>query len=87
VVVYGGIGLLVIGFTAYALYSANGVVKADVVLGLAPVVWIAAGTYLLLLIMVAVSWIVGIRMITKGRAGYLTRRPRPTSSAAAGVSE
>jgi hypothetical protein len=66
-VVYRGVGLLVIGFTAYALYSANGIVKSGVVLGLAPVVWIAIGTYLLLLVMVTRSWIVGIRMMKKGR--------------------
>ena len=51
-----------IGFTVYALYSAQGIVKDD--LG-----WILAiGAYSLLLIMVAASWIVGVRMINKGRS-------------------
>ena len=51
-----------IGFTVYALYSAQGIVKDDLV-------WILAiGAYSLLLIMVAASWIVGVRMINKGRS-------------------
>jgi hypothetical protein len=67
VVVYGGVAFLVIGFTAYALYSANGIVKDDVVLVHARVVEIAIATYSLLAIMVALSWIKGLRMINKGR--------------------
>ena len=60
-VVYFGVAGLVIGFTIYALYSAQGIVKNDIV-------WILAiGVYSLLLIMVAASWIVGVRMINKGR--------------------
>jgi len=61
VVVYAGVAGLVIGFTVYALYSAQGIVKNDLV-------WILAiGAYSLLLIVVAASWIVGVRMINKGR--------------------
>jgi hypothetical protein len=67
VVVYGGVGLLVIGFTGYALYFANRVVKNDVVLVHARVIEIAFATYLLLAIMVALSWFVGLRMIKKGQ--------------------
>jgi hypothetical protein len=65
VVVYGGVAFLVIGFTAYALYSA----KRIVTLPHAPVVEIAIATYSLLAIMVALSWIVGFRMINEGRRG------------------
>lgn len=68
VVVYGGVAFLVIGFTAYALYSANGIVKDDVVLAHSRVIGIAMAGYSLLAIMVSLSWIVGIRMIDKGRA-------------------
>jgi hypothetical protein len=61
VVVYVGVACLVIGFTVYALYSAKGIVTDDVIWVLAIV------TYSLLLIMVLLSWIVGVRTITKGR--------------------
>ena len=62
VVVYGGVAVLVIGFTVYALYSAQGIVKDNLV-------WILAiGAYSLLLIMVAASWFVGVRMIKEGRS-------------------
>jgi hypothetical protein len=65
VVVYVGVACLVIGFTVYALYSAKGIVKDDVVWVLAIV------AYSLLFIMVALSWIVGVRMINKGRGAIL----------------
>src|ERR1019366_7491705 len=73
VVVYGGVAFLVIGFTVYALYSANVIVKnsnaALARVPVVPVVEIAIATYSLLFVMVALSWIVGFRMINKGRAG------------------
>jgi hypothetical protein len=59
---------LAIGFTAYALYSANGIVRGDVVLVHARVIEIAIATYSLLVTIVALSWIVGLRMIDKGRS-------------------
>jgi len=63
VVVYGGVALLVIGFTCYALLSANGLVHTEGI-------WIAVAiaTYFLLFVMVALSWIEGFRIIGKGRA-------------------
>jgi hypothetical protein len=67
VVVYFGVFLLVIGFTAFALYSAMGIVDKDVVLVHAHVFEIAIVTYLLLAIIVVISWIVGLHMIKKGR--------------------
>ena len=67
VVVYLGVACLVIGFTVYALYSAKGIVKHDVI-------WvIAIVTYSLLLIMVLLSWIVGVLTINKGR-GEISER-------------
>jgi hypothetical protein len=68
VVVYGGVAFLVIGFTAYALYSANGIIKVDASLVHAQVIKIAIAAYLLLAVMVSLSWIVGMRMIGQGRA-------------------
>lgn len=65
VVVYGGVFFLVSGFTAYALYSANRVVKDGVALAHTPVVRIAIVTYSLFFIMVSLSWILGIWMIIK----------------------
>jgi hypothetical protein len=55
VVVYAGVGCLVIGFTIYALHSARGGVGNGFVWVLAIV------AYSLLLIMVALSWFVGLR--------------------------
>jgi hypothetical protein len=73
VVVYVGVACLVIGFTVYALYSAKGVVKDDVV-------WVLAIVgYSLLVIMVALSWIVGVRMINKGR-GEIPKRVMSSST-------
>jgi hypothetical protein len=83
VVVYGGVALLVAGFTAYALCSANGIVDQDAnaVLAHAPVVEIAMVTYSLLAIMVAVSWIVGMLMINKGRKEmHLDNKGHPESA-------
>jgi len=58
--VYGGVALLVCLFTGYSLYSAKGSVPSRVI-------WVATAVYLLILLMVGTSWIVGIRMISKGR--------------------
>jgi hypothetical protein len=78
-VVYAGVAGLVIGFTVYALYSAQGIVKDDLV-------WILAiGAYSLLLIMVAASWIVGVRMINKGRREI--PEPEKSSGANAGFKQ
>ena len=77
VVVYAGVAGLVIGFTVYALYSAQGIVKDDLV-------WILAiGAYSLLLIMVAASWIVGVRMINKGRSEI----PKPAKSSGSNAAD
>ena len=67
-VVYGGVGLLVIVFTAYALYSAHRVVKDDIILPRARVVLVASIIYSLLLIIVSLSWRVGMGMIKQGRS-------------------
>ena len=45
VVVYGGVFLMVVGFTAYVLYSANLIIKNDAFLVHARVIWIAMGIY------------------------------------------
>jgi hypothetical protein len=68
--VYVGVGLLVIGFTIYALCSAFAVISNTVALAQASIVAIAIATitiYLAIAIMVARSWIVGMRMIGEGR--------------------
>jgi len=67
VIVYGGVALLVAGFTAYALYSAGGIIRNDADLVRARVIWIAIGFYSLLLIIVALSWIEGMRMIKEAK--------------------
>ena len=64
-VAYGGVLALVILFTVYALHSANGTMKS--VWFRALVIWIAGVTYALLLIMVGISWMVGLQMIFKVR--------------------
>lgn len=66
VVVYAGIASLVGGFTYYALHLAA-VAKADAVLTHAPVVGIARATYLLLLVMVVLSWTAGLGIVKAGR--------------------
>jgi hypothetical protein len=67
-VVYGGVGFLVIVFTAYVLYAAIRASEAYVALFRALAVGIAITTYAFLVIMVVTSWIVGVRKIQKGRA-------------------
>lgn len=77
VVVYGGVAFLVIGFTAYTLYSANMIIKNDTTLVQARVIWIAIAIYSLLVIMVAFSWAEGFRIINRGSAlaeGYNLKR-------------
>jgi hypothetical protein len=64
VVVYGGVGFLVIGFTTYVLYYAW-----NVILVRAALVEIAIGTYVILMIIVALSWRVGLRMIGRDAKG------------------
>ena len=66
--VYGGVGLMVIGFTIFALYSANAIIITDFSLFHISVFWIATGIYLLILIMVAISWKVGLRIIDEADA-------------------
>ena len=69
--VYAGVGLLVIGFTIYALCCAFVVLSANVALTRALVIVIAVATiaaYLLVALMVARSWRVGLRMIKDERA-------------------
>jgi hypothetical protein len=62
VVVYAGVGCLVIGFTAYTLYAARDIVKNEIV-------WASAiAGCSLLVVIVASSWIVGFRLINKGRS-------------------
>jgi hypothetical protein len=90
-VVYVGVVLLVVGFTVYALYSAKEVVEHDSILIHARVIEIATATYSLLAIMVALSWMVGLRMIDKGRKSSAEATPgspeTPGSDLAAGGRE
>ena len=67
VAVYGGVALLVIGFTAYNLYSANAALKDYDSSFRERVVVIAITIYSLLALMVAGSWIAGLRTINRGR--------------------
>lgn len=73
--VYGGVGLMVIGFTIFALYSANAIIITDFSWFHMLVFWIATGIYLLILIMVAISWKVGLRII--GEADALAKSYPP----------
>lgn len=66
-VVYIGVGLLVIGLTAYSIYSAAIALEARDALLRAWVVGIGISTYTLLAILVAISWIVGCSKIKKNR--------------------
>lgn len=58
--VYGGVGIAVLLFTGYSVSSARAFVPASVI-------WMASAVYVLLVFMVVVSWVVGLRMIHKGR--------------------
>jgi hypothetical protein len=68
-IVYGGVGFLSVGFTAYALYLASEAVKENVALVHVPVIAMATVFYSLLACMVGLSWIVGFRLIGKSLAG------------------
>ena len=73
-VVYVGVGLLVLGFTVCAVYFALGALKRDVAWMCELVFWwIAIVVYVLLVILVARSWIVGFRTIREGRDGISAR--------------
>jgi hypothetical protein len=61
--VYGGVGILVILFTCFALHSANGIVKRNITLAQVPVMTISIVAYSLVLVLVAASWIEGFRVI------------------------
>lgn len=65
--VYIGVAVLIMGFTYYAVYSASEV--RGPVVGEAPAVIVlaAAITYVLLLLMVGLSWLFGVRMIGNSR--------------------
>ncbi len=81
--VYGGVGLMVIGFTGYALYSANGIIKSNAALVHAQVFWIALGIYSLIVVMVALSWTIGFTILhrnsekAKSYPPYVKRRDPP----------
>lgn len=72
-VVYGGVALLVFGFTGYAFYSANCALTDNVasycelLVGIATYL-LAAATYSLLMIIVWRSWRVGLKIIEEGRS-------------------
>jgi hypothetical protein len=65
-VVWGCISFLMVGFTVYALYSANGIIKQNATLVHARVSEVAVAVYSLLAIMVCVSWVEGVRVISRG---------------------
>jgi hypothetical protein len=65
VFVYAGVAILIVGFTCYAVYSASEVKPAALAVP-AHAVWAAAFSYGLLLLMVGLSWLVGLKMINKG---------------------
>ena len=66
--VYNGVGFLVIGLTAYSVYSAANALDEKDTLFRWWVVGAAIFTYILLVILVAISWIVGCSKIKKNRA-------------------
>jgi hypothetical protein len=65
--VYFGVGLLVLLFTGYAVYSANEVMKHSAVLVPTAVICLASVVYVLLLVLVARSWRKGLLIIDQGR--------------------
>jgi hypothetical protein len=70
VIVYGGVAILVVGYTIYALHSAKVIISNTPALLYwrdVKVVAIAKSTYSLLAIMVMASWLVGFKMIKEGR--------------------
>ena len=66
--VYNGVGFLVIGLTAYSVNSAANALDEKDTLFRWWVVGAAIFTYILLVILVAISWIVGCSKIKKNRA-------------------
>jgi DMSO/TMAO reductase YedYZ heme-binding membrane subunit len=62
VFVYGGVGTLVILFTGFALHAANTIVKQNSTLAQVPIMTISIVAYLLILVLVAASWIEGFRV-------------------------
>jgi hypothetical protein len=83
-IVYGGIAFLIAGFTVYTLHSSNELVRNNAGLIHARVVEIATVIYLLLAVIVACSWIEGLRIINKGHSEISTgalkeRRPVPAN--------
>jgi hypothetical protein len=67
VFVYGGVGILVVLFTSYSLYSAK-----ELAWGWA--MRTAEIGYVLIAVMVVASWLVGLRMISKDRPAYLNKQ-------------
>jgi hypothetical protein len=67
--VYGGVGSLMTLVTAYSLYSAQELVRSGVI-------WTAAISYMLVGIIVAASWIAGLRVINDDRDSLPVRRKR-----------
>lgn len=65
--VYAGVGLLVIGFTAYVLHSANAVIIPNPALVHFHVLWIAIAFYSVVFVMTGLSWKIGLRDIDAGR--------------------
>jgi hypothetical protein len=68
--VYLGVGLLVLGFTWYAVFSAAETIKhVKHWPNVTPkqILWVASIIYSLMLLMVARSWNVGLSMIKRGR--------------------
>jgi hypothetical protein len=65
--VYAGVALLVVGFTAYVLHSANAVITRDPRLVHFRVLWIAITAYSFVFVMTGLSWGIGLRDIGAGR--------------------
>lgn len=82
IIVYTGVALLVIGFTAYALNAALDI-TGDTAWPRTTVVWVAIMIYVLLLFVVGSSWVTGLLGITKGR----DKIPQPHYSIARLVQE
>jgi hypothetical protein len=75
VVVYGGVACLVVGFTLYALHSANGVLEEVLpALSRKRLLGIAGGFYALLLIMALASWWKGFEILAEG--GHTIPKPK-----------
>jgi len=66
-VVYGGVGVFVIGFTGYTWSSAQQVIARETARGSGNLAVVALAIYAILLLLVLASWWVGLRMINHGR--------------------